>query len=361
MKKTCFVLSGNAYLCPYLFNFYVDNTPGEKYLVYWNRDGVEETLGSIKGIEYAKPCPDTGLLRRLYSYFAYMLFVNKQLLNSDFDHIVLLNTIAGYFAFPALLIKYRKRYVMDVRDYGGEFNPILGLMSRAIVSFAGIVVLSSRFYAAFLAPSEYSYVHNLQRPSFSDLDASSCVNSLNGNPSLPIVIAFIGSVGQYIEQHVKLINMFKNDSRFRLMFAGAGSEKLKDYCRNNHVENVQLLGRFAPEKMYSLYTGVNIIHNLYGNGDPFLDYAISNKMYIAAQLHMPILVCPNTAMETMASDYGIGFTLDLDNVNVNWPDLLFEYYTGLDSNSFIKGCEKLLTDAYDDNQNYSDRYTSFIS
>lgn len=58
MKKTCFVLSGNAYLCPYLFNFYVDNTPGEKYLVYWNRDGVEETLGSIKGIEYAKPCPD---------------------------------------------------------------------------------------------------------------------------------------------------------------------------------------------------------------------------------------------------------------------------------------------------------------
>ena len=25
MKKTCFVLSGNAYLCPYLFNFYVDN------------------------------------------------------------------------------------------------------------------------------------------------------------------------------------------------------------------------------------------------------------------------------------------------------------------------------------------------
>ena len=76
---------------------------------------------------------------------------------------------------------------------------------------------------------------------------------------------------------------------------------------------------------------------------------------------MPILVCPNTAMETMASDYGIGFTLDLDNTNVNWPDLLLEYYTGLDSNSFIKGCEKLLTDAYDDNQNYSDRYTSFIS
>ena len=146
-----------------------------------------------------------------------------------------------------------------------------------------------------------------------------------------------------------------------MMIARAGSEQQKDYCRNNNVENVQLLGRFAPEKMYSLYTGVNIIHNLYGNGDPFLDYAISNKMYIAAQLHMPILVCPNTAMETMASDYGIGFTLDLDNTNVNWPDLLFEYYTGLDSNSFIKGCEKLLTDAYDDNQNYSDRYTSFIS
>ena len=41
---------------------------------------------------------------------------------------------------------------MDVRDYGGEFNPILGLMSRAIVSFAGIVVLSSRFYARFFSP-----------------------------------------------------------------------------------------------------------------------------------------------------------------------------------------------------------------
>ena len=361
MKNTCFVLSGNAYLCPYLFNFYIDNTPGRKCLIYWNREGVKETLGSIEGIEYNKPCQDAGLLRKLYSYFAYLLFVNKQLLNNDFDHIVLLNTIAGYFAFPALLIKYRKRYVMDVRDYGGEFNPFLGLMSRILVLFSGIVGLSSRFYSAFLAPSEYSFVHNLQRPACSDLEVSSYVNSFNDNPTLPIVIAFIGSVGQYIDQHIKLIDMFKNDSRFRLMFAGAGSEKLEDYCRNNHVENVQLLGRFAPEKMYSLYTGVNIIHNLYGNGDPFLDYAISNKMYIAAQLHMPILVCPKTAMETMASNYGIGFTLDLDNSEVNWPDLLFDYYIGLDSGSFIKGCEKLLNDAYNDNENYLDRYTAFIS
>ncbi|HFU4214690.1 TPA: capsular biosynthesis protein, partial [Streptococcus suis] len=108
----------------------------------------------------------------------------------------------------------------------------------------------------------------------------------------------------------------------------------------NNIKNVKLLDTFKPEDTLKLYQETDLILNLYGNKTPLLDYALSNKLYYAATLYKPILVCPETFMEKMVKKYNIGYSLSLEKEDEK--DALFDYIKKLDRKKFILNCDKFM-------------------
>ena len=98
--------------------------------------------------------------------------------------------------------------------------------------------------------------------------------------------------------------------------------------------------------------------NLYGNGSPTVDYALSNKLYYAAQLRKPILVCPKTYMEKITTKYGFGFVLDLDKPLIK--DELFKYYNSMNWDFFSENCVRFLEDVRRDDELFVNHVIEFL-
>ena len=80
--------------------------------------------------------------------------------------------------------------------------------------------------------------------------------------------------------------------------------------------------------------------NLYGNHTPLLDYALSNKLYFAALLYKPILVCEDTYMEKVSIENGFGFVLPMKDESEK--DYLVSYVQNLDRKKLIKNCDSFM-------------------
>ena len=172
-------------------------------------------------------------------------------------------------------------------------------------------VISSEGYKKFLPPYDYLIAHNMR-----NLPADRVWKIQHRDTRRDILhIAFIGYVN-YQEQHKKLILALKDDSRFRLSFIGTKAEELGTFCREHNVENVTLRGTFEADRILDFYRDVDMVNNLYGNHTPVLDYALSNKLYFAATLQIPILVYP-------AYIYGGSLRSNLaSDVKCHWMSLI---------------------------------------
>ena len=155
-----------------------------------------------------------------------------------------------------------------------------------------------------------------------------------------------------------MINLFRNDRRFRLLFAGAGSEDLKLYCQEIGADNVEVLGAFSPSKILDLYSMGDIVNGIYGTNCPELDYALSNKLYFAAELNMPIVCNLRTYMEKVSSEFGFGIGIDMSSPEVK--DTLYDYYKSLDWNSLEVGCDRFLQKVALDNHRFDESVGVFF-
>ena len=176
-------------------------------------------------------------------------------------------------------------------------------------------------------------------------------------PGKKIVISCIGGI-RFYEQFKRVIECFNNDDRYLLKFIGNGSEGLKEYCKQNNVRNVELVGRFDPKKTFDFYMDTDIVMNLYGNNTPLLDYALSNKFYYADSFGMPILVCPNTYMEEISVSNGFGFSFDLEDSTIK--DQLYEYYYSIVWEKFYSDCDIFMSKVKHENAIFENKVGEFL-
>lgn len=342
-KKICFIFPGNLHLCPYI-SLYLNNLEMDYDIICWDRENANEQLDENIFV-FRKQIKFSSKLTKLVSYWYFYRFAKKIILDKKYDGLVFLNTIASLILFPITQMKiYKNKYIVDIRDYSGEKNKIIYKIEKKIIQNSYNTIISSSYFQDFLPPYHYLPVHNIQEVNSNKHEKEiSCLRTKS-----VINIGFIGSVGLYMEQHKKLILKLKNNPFFHLYFIGSGSEPLKEFCELECVDNITIKGKFNPNEILDYYNDIDIIHNLYGNKTPVLDYALSNKLYFAAQLHMPILVCPNTAMEKEATKYGIGITIDLDS-DQNIEESIKEFVKNLDEKEFLLGCDKLMYNSKKEN------------
>lgn len=352
-KKICFISLGNLYLCPYISK-YISLIDCDYDIIYWDRHEINEKFEANQLFAFKYKIDESkGKVNKAIGYLKFKHFASKIIENTDYDGVILLQTIAGVLLQNSLTKYYKNKYILDIRDYTMEKNPVFYNFVKKLIANSSHTVISSSGYKKFLPQHNYTLVHN---DSKIGLDTIKKFQKKSRNKS-QIIVSYIGLI-RFHKQNKKIISIFKNDDRFLLRFIGANAYSLKEYCESNNINNVELIDRFPPEKTLDYYFETDIVYNLYGNNTPLLDYALSNKLYYAAQLRIPILVCPNTFMENMVIQYGLGFSFDKDNPNA--LDNLYSSYHHTNWENFNEGCEEFMLKVHQDNLKFEKIVKQFI-
>ena len=333
--KVLFVLADNVYLTPYL-KFYTHILDEQKYeydVVFWDKNNNEQT---IEENYYRFIGKGNNSISKVFNYIKYRKYILYILNKNKYDIVIPLHSIISFILTNCLIKNYKNRYIYDVRDYSFEKYSIFRKSQKKLVNNSLINIISSEGYKNFLPDSVYFVVHNCPNIEVSHTKRinQSCIN-----------ISYIGLI-RFMEQNKKILLFFKNDERFHLNFIGTNAENLKDFCNENQITNVSLVGTFNSNDTLKFYENTDAVMNLYGNNTPLLDYALSNKLYYSALLHKPILVCEDTYMETITRKYGIGFTLKMRDDNER--TILYEYIKNLQYNEFVKNCDTFILKVKED-------------
>ncbi|MDB1944455.1 capsular biosynthesis protein [Clostridium tertium] len=333
------VLADNIYLTPYI-NLYISilNRLNINYkVIYWDKNN-NEYINDSRYIRYSYK--DRSKVSKIIGYIKYRSLIINNLKKKNYTIIIPLHGIVSFILFDVLMLKFKNRYIYDIRDYSYEKLLIYRIIQRILVNNSMINIISSKGYKEFLPKGEYFITHNIpynDYKKYKQYEKSSCSK---------ISISYIGLI-RFMEQNKRILRFFKNDNRFHLNFIGTNAMGLKEFCERNNIYNVTLKDTFNSSETLNYYKDTDLIMNLYGNKTPLLDYALSNKLYYSACLYKPILVCEGTYMEKISKEYGIGFTLSMNNIEEK--DILYKYIFEMKRNKFIDNCNIFMKEVYEEN------------
>ena len=313
--RAAIIFPGNLFTTPYLSRYTeILERKGIEYdIICWNAKGIKESSAAVQKICLDYPVSATSSpFRKAAGYFRFLRMARAALRKQNYERILLLTSVPAVCLYGAYQKRYRGKYLIDIRDYYKEHYRLYFSKEKKAIAYSALTVISSEGFRQFLPAHDYVVTHNIN---WIDSEIVRSFRKERKDGERCINLAFIGSM-RFPEQDRAVIDFFANDRRFHLHFYGSGYGEHAKYCAEKKIENVTVTDWFPTEKTVELYGKADIVLNLYGNGTPVLDYALSNKLYYAAQLGKPILVCPKTYMEKITTAYGFGFVLDTEDAKI---------------------------------------------
>ena len=344
-KRMLLVSLDNVNRTPYLSRYMNVLDGRDCDFFYWNRSSQDHPVDYFSQV-YALDCPvnpnaprAVAQAQKLKGYLRFRQGFRKLIRRNAYSGIIFLHSPASVLTYQLWSKAFDRRVLVDVRDYTYEGNPVFRHLETEAIERALTVVISSPGYRNFLPEHAYYLMHNASDyGSERNGELREACNSVSVSAA-PIRIACIGSAKNPAIDR-KVIDLFGDDPRFSLLYAGRGFGCLEPHCKERGFSNVEVHDEFSSEKTFDFYKGVDIVMNLYGNGSPLWDYALSNKLYLAAQLGIPILVFRNTEMARVSEKYGFGIAIDLDESDV--PDAVYDMYSRMNRGDVARNCDRFL-------------------
>ncbi|QQM67932.1 glycosyltransferase family protein [Actinomyces weissii] len=325
---------------PYLME-YAKRCDAPFDLVYWDKAGVSDEIGADTYYRMKYEINENApralkVARKLSGYIKFRRYASEILQSQKYDGVVASTGNCAVLLGSTLLSHYRGRYVIDIRDYWREGFYPYHLREQTLIENSGLAIISSPYYRKFLGDHDFVVMHNIQ----SDIPVVKH-NADDFSPlnSRPIVLASIGAAKNVMYDR-KVIDYFANDSRFELRFSGRGYECLADYVSERGISNVKASGAFPYDETMLRYEGIDAVMCMYGNGSPYWDYALANKLYFSAQMGVPIITCVGTAMQLTSERFNFGMGLDLDDGR--GKDKILSLFTPAAIQVREKGCQRFL-------------------
>lgn len=351
--KICFVSLDNINRIPYI-NRYRQVLNCDYDIIYWNRNNTIEECGAKNYYRYQFDIKKLKNIKiaKLFGYIGFARYVGKVLKRNKYCGVVTMTGNCCVLNYLILRKHYKGKYIIEIRDYWKEKKRLYYILEKKAIENAYMTVISSSAYKRFLP--EYTYVLSHNISIFPERAIASIRDRVNRKK--PIVISCIGGAKR-LEYDKKVLLRFNNDTRFLIQYIGRGYEALIPFCESNGINNVHIEGMFPQEKTLYYYENTDIILNLYGNNTPTLDYALSNKLYFAAQMEKLILVCPHTYMAEISIKNGFGFVFDVDDESA--PEKLYEFYMALDRKKLHEDCRLFLNKVSNDMNVYDEKIRAF--
>lgn len=348
------IFCGDIRYCPYLTR-YTDRfqNPNADYeVLFWNRAGLELDVPANYKYYDSPSAEDLGKVQKLVDFLGFRKWVKKQLKQSKPNGIIFLSTLSAVLLWDVAK-KFNNHYVFDIRDYSYENIGLFKKIENKIIINSYFTAISSKGFKAFLPEHEYVIAHNFNRK-----DMAVPYNFSKKN--VPYQIVWNGTV-RFFDYQKKYLNVFKNDSRFIMVYHGAGIdlEKYKQYCNDNGINNVRFTGAYDNRDKAKLIEDAAFLNNCYGGRDgDELRYAISNRFYDGLVFHIPQIVEAGGYKAGETTRLNVGLSVE---PTTDLPDKLFYYYNSLRSDSFDLSCEIALNEVISEDDNYIQRIDDFIT
>lgn len=305
-------------------------------VVYWNRDKNGENSFFEKEIYFNLKCANGGnKLKKIVKMLKYALFIRGKLKNNDYDKAIILTTVPGIFTFDILLLKYKDKYIYDIRDFTNENNILYYFLEKKIIQNSFQTVISSPGFKYFL-PKEYTYkiAHNISNES----DKIECNKEIFKNDK--VVIGFVGNI-RYEEENTQLIKGLNGYNKFSFEFWGKIN---KDFSKEKILkENPEILfhGPYTNVDKPFIYENIDFINAIYGNETLEVTTALPNRLYDALIFKKPILTSKGTYLGEIVEKNNIGIAVDF--LNDDLYDVISNYIHKFNEVEFIDKCNELLS------------------
>lgn len=342
---------------PY-FSYYEQACNRPYDLIYWDRGKEDCGTNATTAYRFRSAVRAGGgpgwYLDLLRGYAGFRSYASRILKKNDYEVVVALTGNAAVLLSTVLQDKYRKRYVIDIRDYFLENVYAYRKREERVIDNAALAIISSPAYVSFLGKHDFQVMHNMHHLSNADIASV----DQRKRPETPLVLSSIGTA-KNLELDRKIIDFFANDQRFELHFIGRGYESLMPYVNEIGAANVRCQGDFQSSETLNYYRDTDVIMSMYGAEKTHFKYQLTNKLYYAAQLHIPIIVSPGTYMETTVSRYSLGAPLDITSSNNK--EIIFDLFTAENSEKRMQGSRKFLSEVNQANEEALRKITRLLS
>lgn len=349
--KVGIVVFSNIITAPYLYS-YVEVFRGSDIcfdVVYFDRKNNPDIV-DFNTIYFSLALQNNqNKFVKFFFFWKFFAFLKKTILKNKYDFLIILTSVPACFLSSFLINNYNRKYIIDIRDYSYERIPVYKFLLTRALRHSCCNVISSPGFKSFLPVGDYVLCHNMN---FKNNGLT-----INLNKTGTVRIGYIGMIS-YLDQCLMMIDHVKNDFRFEFHFYGFGvnNENINKYINNNVIKNVFMHGAYEPSQKSEIYKNIDIIFNVYGNDSPLVKYTLSNKYYDAAYYKKPLLVSDNTTMGEYSK--GISFVMNFKNKYV--LDDLYDWYTGLDPDTFNSIANKIINDAIADNMIFKEAITQAL-
>lgn len=354
--KLCIVIPCNIHVAPFYWRYVkLIKEQGLSFdLIFWDRTGIIMETQAQNNYPYQqKDSICSGNVFKVFKYIGFSRFARKIIKENNYDKVICLTTNSAILLYDILLNSFNRKYLLDIRDYTlEEFRPYFNMVKK-LVENSGDVIISSKGFKKFLPDWNYTIAHNF------DLEVLAIANHRRSrrNQLEKIHISFVGTI-RFFNENQKLLRSLGNDERFKLQYFGENSEKIMEFCIQHGYNNIDYAPRFNYSETLYYYETADTINNIYGNENIQLTTALSNKLYYAAILKIPIIVCKGTYMEQISTKYGIGCPLDLNASDVG--DYLYNWYHNVNWESFEDGCNEFMSDVLKEDETYEHNIKKFL-
>jgi len=316
-------------------------------LIYMDKYGEDEDFSCDNKYRYEKVIDrNWNPVKKALCYLSFIPYAERILNRNKYDFVIVWNDVAIFMFADYLRRHYKGKYCVNIRDNMKYDKKIFQKRYEKCFLNSAFNTISSKGYLDFLPKSpEYLEIHSLNMSVLEGMQIHEKMRSENE----PIRIGFIGYV-RFFERNKRLLEAFKNDPRFELHYYGKGAEELENYAKDNGINNTSFYGGFPVSETARFLEKIDVINNLYGNETLNLRTAISIKFFHALYSRIPILVCPNTYIGSLAKELGYGFEISDDDINDSLPDHFYEWYRGLDYSVLDASAKAYLKQATDDNE-----------
>lgn len=322
-------------------------------IIYMDKYGEEEEFAAKRKYVFTNIIKHSdSKIKKIAQYFKFKKFTIPILEKNKYDFIIVWNDVAIFMFADYLSRKWKGKYCLNIRDYCGEKNPIVYMRFRRVINNSAFTTISSEGFKEFLPPFDYLHVHSLNSEVLSVIIPRDSFQNIDE----PIRISFIGNV-RFFEMNKKLLEIFKNDARFRLQFFGTNAKILESFAADNNINNVSFHDAFQISETAKFIEDTDLVNNLYGSGTLELDYAVSIKLYYGIYNRTPILATAGTYMAKVIEKYKIGYIVEFIDNNI--PEKLFSWYKDTEFSVFNSNCEKLLKMINESNEKFECFYVDY--
>lgn len=303
--------------------------------IYPDKYHEEEKSTARKTYRYEVSTSNNPIVK-VFDYFRFIKYAKKTINSENYDLIIAWNEVTASLFSNFLVKSCSGKYIVVVLDLFNEKSKLknekvlTAKLNRAIEGSL-LTTVSSPGYIQYLSKNkDYLFVDNINNA----ILPPERTRSINKNS--PICILYSGHIS-YPELAMKMILRFKGDDRFKIKIIGSGSDNLANYVKRNQIKNIEVRGKFASKDTVQILDEGDIIYNVYDNKYHCERTALSNKLYYATCMNVPILVSPDTYMERITHELGIGFTIDFDDSR-DICDELYNWFMSFDPNESREKC-----------------------